>query len=33
MDENYLRYRAALISVGVLFEDYDGPLTDDMIES
>ena len=27
------QYRAALVSIGMLYEDYDGPLSDDMIES
>lgn len=31
-DRFYIR-RAALVSVGALYEDFPGPLSDDMIES
>lgn len=33
MEQSDLIYRAALVSIGVLYEDYDGPLTSEMIES
>lgn len=31
-DDDYLKYRAALVSVGALYEDYEGPMTNEMIE-
>ena len=33
MDENFYVYRAALVSIGSLYEDYEGPLSDDMVEA
>lgn len=30
---DYARRRAALVSVGALYEDYDGPLSPEMVES
>lgn len=33
MEDKSLEYRAALVSVGAIYEDYNGPLTDEMVES
>lgn len=32
-NEMYAAYRAALVGVGYLYEDYDGPLSSEMIEA
>jgi hypothetical protein len=32
-DDGNLKYRAALVSIGLTYEDYAGPLTAEMIES
>lgn len=33
LTDNTAIYRAALVSVGAIYEDYEGPLTDEMVES
>ena len=30
IDDEYREYRAALVSIGALYEDYEGPMTDEM---
>jgi hypothetical protein len=32
-DDGNLQYRAALVSIGVLYEDYHGPLSPELIAS
>lgn len=33
MSDKSHEYRAALVSVGAIYEDYEGPLTDEMVAS
>lgn len=33
MDADFIKYRAALVSIGALYEDHTAPLSPEMIES